>query len=182
MANVAGGPEYDAEMRGRDDIRDGELALPFNPAKTATDARLLFIGRVVSPWKQRADCPKNMAAARETGQAASLEIFEGFRAGLAGLEGFSHAIVLTWFDRAARDLIVQKPRHAPEAKGVFALRSPVRPNPVGLHVVRILRVDPVVGVVELEAIDALDGTPIVDLKPYFASVDSVADATRPVRT
>lgn len=159
--------------------RDGELALPFDPAVEAKDARLTFIGSVSSAWKERADCPKNMAAARQTGEPASIRLVGDFRAGLAGLAGFSHAIVLTWFDRAQRNLIVQKPRHATETKGVFALRSPVRPNPIGLHVVRLVDVDVETGLVRIDAIDALDGTPVLDLKPYFASIDAFAEAKRP---
>lgn len=157
--------------------REGEIALPFDPG-TGSDAAIVFIGRVHSAWRERADCPKNMVAARESGQRASLKVDEAYRPGLIGLERASHAIVLTWLDRSARNLIVQKPRHAGAPSGVFALRSPVRPNPVGLHICRILSVDHEQGVVELEAIDVLDKTPLVDIKPYFASTDSIPDAVR----
>lgn len=159
--------------------REGETALPFDPSETADDGRVLFIGRVRSPWKSREDCPKNMMAARETELGAAIEIDAAFRAGLHGLERVSHIIVLSWFDRAERNLIVQKPRHAAEAKGVFALRSPVRPNPIGLHVARLVGLDIEGGVLTLDAIDLLDGTPVVDIKPYFASTDAFPDAARP---
>ena len=182
--NVADGPENDVDVSGRSlltQARNGEQALNDDPGDAAGDAALAFIGHVRSPWHSRAECPKNVVAARETGQAASLHVDEPFRPGLAGLAGFSHAIVLTWFDRAQRNLIVQKPRHALEAKGVFALRSPVRPNPIGLHVVSVRSVDLASGVVAIDAIDVLDGTPVIDIKPYFASVDAVPEATRPTR-
>lgn len=159
--------------------RDGEVALAGDPATDADDARLAYIGRITSPWKLREDCPKNMNAARERGGTATVTVDEAYRAGLAGLAGFSHVIVLSWFEQAPRNLIVQKPRHASDAKGVFALRSPARPNPIGLHVARIVALDIDKGTIELDAIDALDGTPVIDLKPYFASVDAIADATRP---
>lgn len=159
--------------------RDGEVALPGDPATDADDARLAYIGRIASPWKLREDCPKNMNAARERGGGATVTVNAAYRAGLAGLAGFSHVVVLSWFEQAPRNLIVQKPRHASDAKGVFALRSPARPNPIGLHVARIVALDIDNGTVELDAIDALDGTPVIDLKPYFASVDAIADATRP---
>jgi len=159
--------------------REGEIELARDPAHDADDARLCFIGVVRSPWTERSACPKNMNAARETGLAATIEVTDAFRPGLAGLSGYSHAIVLTWFDRSERNLIVQKPRHASEAKGVFALRSPARPNPIGLHAVGLIEVDIETGVLKLEAIDALDGTPVVDIKPYFASTDAFPLATRP---
>ncbi|MCG6115440.1 MAG: tRNA (N6-threonylcarbamoyladenosine(37)-N6)-methyltransferase TrmO [Mesorhizobium sp.] len=157
--------------------REGEIALPFDPGATG-EAAIVFIGQVRSAWRERANCPKNMAAARETGQAASLHVDEPYRPGLIGLERASHAIVLTWLDRSARNLIMQKPRHANAPSGVFALRSPARPNPIGLHICRILSVDHEKGVVELDAVDVLDETPLVDIKPYFASTDSIPDAVR----
>ena len=162
-------------------IRDSEQRLPRDPAEMQADAHLIFIGRVRSPWTTREDCPKNMAAAREKGGGATVEIDPLYRPGLEGLEGFSDVAVLTWLDRSPRDLIVQKPRHASEARGVFALRSPARPNPVGLHIVRLLHVDSANGLLRLEAIDVLDGTPVVDVKPYYASTDAIPDATRPDR-
>ena len=156
--------------------RDGEVALPFDPAALPGDGSVVFIGRVRSPWTDRADCPKNMAAARETGRPASVEIDEAYRAGLAGLENVTHVVLLTWLDRAGRNLIVQKPRHAATVRGTFALRSPVRPNPIGLHVVRLAGLDLEAGVLRLEAIDVLDCTPVIDIKPYYASTDAVPDA------
>jgi tRNA-Thr(GGU) m(6)t(6)A37 methyltransferase TsaA len=156
--------------------REGEIALEFDPAEMTADASLIFIGRVRSPWTSRDDCPKNMAAARETARPARIELDPSYRPGLDGLARFSHAVLLTWLDRATRDLVVQKPRHADSARGVFALRSPVRPNPIGLHVVRVTGIDRENGVVEIDGIDLLDGTPVLDLKPYFVSTDAVPDA------
>ena len=157
--------------------REGEIELPFDPAETAADAKVTFIGRVRSPWTDRAVCPKNMAAARERGRPATVEVEAAYRDGLDGLENASHVVILTWLDRAPRNLLVQKPRHAETARGTFALRSPARPNPIGLHVARLLEIDVPGGVLHLEGIDVLDGTPLVDIKPYFASTDSIPDAT-----
>lgn len=162
--------------------RGGEELLEQDPAGQPPDGHVVFIGRVLSPWVERENCPRNMRAARETGQAASLLIDEPYRPGLAGLERVTHIHVLTWMHHAPRNLIVQKPRHATEAKGVFALRSPARPNPVGLHSAGLLSFDIETGRIELDAIDALDGTPIIDIKPYFPSVDVLADALMPDRS
>ena len=163
----------------RTEIRDGEIRMAQDPALLPGNAHVVFIGRVRSPWLERADCPKNMAAAREKGGGASVEIEAPYRTGLQGLERFSHVAVLTGLDRSRRDLIVQKPRHAERPSGVFALRSPARPNPVGLHIARLLSVDVDAGLLRLEAIDVLDDTPVIDVKPYFASTDAVPDAVRP---
>lgn len=163
------------------EMRGGEEVLQQDPAGLPPDGHVVFIGRVLSPWKERENCPKNMRSARETGQSASLLIDQLYRAGLAGLQRVSHVHVLTWMHHAPRNLIVQKPRHAAEAKGVFALRSPARPNPIGLHSVRLISFDIETGRMELDAIDALDGTPVIDIKPYFPSVDALADARMPDR-
>lgn len=156
--------------------REGEIPLETDPAQTAGDGAVVFIGRIASPWTERADCPKNMAAARERDRPARVLVDPAYRRGLQGLERASHIVILSWLDRSPRNLIVQKPRHAAEAKGVFGLRSPARPNPVGLHVVRLLRLDQEAGVLDIDAIDVLDGTPIIDLKPYLPSIDAFPDA------
>ncbi|MBX3580521.1 MAG: tRNA (N6-threonylcarbamoyladenosine(37)-N6)-methyltransferase TrmO [Rhizobiaceae bacterium] len=159
--------------------REGEVPLADDPSRMPGDAGIVFIGHIRSPWKTRQDCPKNMAAARATGQQATLEIEGPYRPGLEGLRGTSHVVVLSWLGHAARNLIVQKPRHATSAKGVFALRSPARPNPIGLHVAQVVALDEAAGLLTLDAIDVLDGTPVIDLKPYFASIDSFPDALPP---
>jgi len=157
--------------------RGGEIALDDDPALQPGDAHVLFVGTIRSQWTRREDCPKNMREARERGSPASVEIAPAYRRGLEGLEAASHIILLTWLHLAPRNLIVQKPRHASHPSGVFALRSPARPNPIGTHVARLLRLDAASGMLHLEGIDALDGTPVIDVKPYFASTDSVPDAT-----
>lgn len=157
--------------RAGTEVRPGERALDFDPANEPHPGGLVFIGKVQSPWTARQDCPKNMAAAHETGQPASIVIDAAYRDGLEGLEAYPDLVVLTWLDRAARNLIVQHPRHAPEPRGTFALRSPVRPNPIGLHVVRVTGIDRAAGLISLAAIDVLDGTPILDIKPYYQSTD-----------
>lgn len=159
------------------EAREGEQRLDQDPATMPADGGVVFIGRIASPWVTRESCPKNMRTARETGQPAVLTIDAPYRRGLQGLERASHVIVLSWLHHAPRNLIVQKPRHAAEAKGVFGLRSPARPNPIGLHVARLVGLDIATGRIDLDAIDVLDGTPVIDIKPYFASTDAIPEAT-----
>ena len=152
-------------------IREGEIAigLPDN-----FDAGLYFIGRIRTPWTRRDDCPKNANAARASGAVCTIELDERYAAGLTQAESCTHLLVLYWMDKARRDLMVQKPRHYGEPRGTFALRSPVRPNPIAASVVELRKIEgcrlSVVG------LDCLDGTPLLDLKPYFASTDAVPEA------
>jgi tRNA-Thr(GGU) m(6)t(6)A37 methyltransferase TsaA len=150
--------------------RPGEVALAFDPTRTADDARLRFIGRLRTPWS-RGHCPKNLREAREAGGTFRVEIDESFRPGLAGLAARQVVFLLYWTGSARRDLIVQSPAHRDGPTGVFALRSPARPNPIAVGVVRILAIDPGAGVVTVDALDAFDGTPVLDLKPWLTSID-----------
>ena len=158
-----------------DETRPGEIAAAIDPAEAAEDARLIFIGRVHSPWRERAACPKNLREARERGEPATIRIDPPWRAGLAGLDAGCHVVLLYWMDRARRDLIVQKPKHTEGPRGVFSLRSPIRPNPIALAVVRVLALDAAQGTLEIDAIDCLDGTPLLDVRPYIPSIDVAPD-------
>ena len=182
--DVAPGQQNDVVVKGWLAVfeqREGEVRLAEDPATMSPDGGVVFIGRIRSAWTKREDCPKNMAAARATGMQATIEIDPAYRPGLEGLAGTSHLAMLSWLNFAPRNLIVQKPRHATEPKGVFALRSPARPNPIGLHVVRPLAIDMAAGLITIDGIDVLDGTPVIDIKPYFASIDSFPDAVPPRR-
>ncbi len=149
-------------------IRDGEKAvkLPAQP-----DAGLYFIGRVHTPWQERKDCPKN---ARESEAVCTIEVDPAFVDGLKDVETCSHLVVLYWMDKAPRNLVLQVPGHYGVQHGTFALRSPARPNPVAMSVVKLLGVEG--NTLSVVGLDCLDGTPLIDLKPYFASTDSVPDA------
>src|SRR6266699_1826269 len=116
-------------------LREGEVAttLPEH-----FDASLYFIGRIRTPWTRREDCPKN---ARESETICTIEVDSRWAPGLRGLETASHVVVLYWMDKARRDLVLQAPRHYAEQRGTFALRSPVRPNPIAMSVVKLFRVD-----------------------------------------
>ncbi len=139
------------------------------------DAGLYFVGRIRTPWATTRDCPKNSRGRTDT--IASIELDPRFAAGLKDIGLFSHAIALYWLHQARRDLILQLPSHLTAPRGVFALRSPVRPNPIGLAAVEIVAVEN--NILRVKNIDCVDGTPLIDLKPYFASIDAVPDATRP---
>lgn len=151
--------------------RRGEIRASVDPAALPADAGLVFIGRAHTPWTERHDMPKNLRQARERGGGGRLEIDPPWRRGLKDLAAGDAVLVLTWFDRARRDLVVQAPRHRERPTGVFSLRSPVRPNPVGLHIVQLASCDAEAGLLEVDALDCLDGTPILDIKPWLASVD-----------
>src|SRR5450631_3875530 len=149
-------------------IRDGEVAIEL---PESFDASLYFIGRIRTPWKERKDCPKN---AGESDAVCTVELDERFRDALKDAETCSHLVLLYWMDKAPRNLVLQVPRRKNVQRGTFALRSPARPNPIAMSVVRLVGVEgPKLSVVGL---DCLDNTPLLDLKPYFASTDAVPDA------
>ena len=138
--------------------------------------RLVPIGRVRTPWRTPAECPRNTM---ETDEPATVEVDAPFRPGLASLDGVTHVILLYWLDRADRRRLVQTPRHDDRPHGTFALRSPNRPNPIGLAVADLLAVDVAAGRLDVRHVDCADGTPLLDIKPYFASTDSKPDAVVP---
>jgi tRNA-Thr(GGU) m(6)t(6)A37 methyltransferase TsaA len=149
-------------------IRDGEVAIDL-PAEI--DAGIYFIGRIHTPWKNRKDCPKN---ARESDAICTVELDERWAEGLKDVATCSHIILLYWMDKSPRNLVSQVPRHYGIPRGTFALRSPARPNPIAMSVVKLLGVAG--GTLSVAGLDCLDGTPLIDLKPYFASTDSVPEA------
>ena len=150
-----------------EDIREGEIAVAL---PDTFDAGVYFIGRIRTPWTRRDDCPKN---ARGSDAECTIELEARYAAALDGVAGCTHLVLLYFMDRARRDLLVQAPRHG-ERRGTFALRSPVRPNPIAMSVVRLVRIEGTT--LTVVGLDCLDGTPLIDIKPYFASVDSVPDA------
>jgi tRNA-Thr(GGU) m(6)t(6)A37 methyltransferase TsaA len=130
--------------------------------------RLRVIGWVRSPLVDLADAPKQ---GDEGGPIASLVFGTEFVEGLRDLRVGESILLFTWLDRASRDVLTLHPRDDPtrERTGVFSTRSPDRPNPIGLHRVTIVAIDgPTVTVSDLEAVD---GTPIVDVKPTLGPVD-----------
>lgn len=128
--------------------------------------RMRPIGVVRSPYAETARIPKGPGAKHEA--EGVLEILPAFEPGLTDIEGFSHLYVFWVFDRAAGYELVGTPPTDTRPHGVFATRSPRRPNPIGLTVVQLLRREGSRLVVR--GVDMLDGTPILDIKPYLTSV------------
>jgi tRNA-Thr(GGU) m(6)t(6)A37 methyltransferase TsaA len=116
-------------------------------------------------------------------QEARVRIFPEFCAGLKGITDFSHLIILYWIhmrdnEEDRRTLLVFPRRHVVNVEtGVFACRSPSRPNPIGLRVVELLKVEGCI--LTVKELDALEGSPIVDVKPYIPGADSIPNACVP---
>jgi tRNA (adenine37-N6)-methyltransferase len=125
------------------------------------------IGHVKSPYKNTKEIPKGLGAKHEA--EGILDIREEFEAGLADIEGFSHLFVIWVFDRSEEFSLTASPPSDNRSHGVFATRSPRRPNPIGLTVVELLGRDG--GALRIRGVDMLDGTPILDIKPYLSNVD-----------
>jgi tRNA-Thr(GGU) m(6)t(6)A37 methyltransferase TsaA len=149
-------------------IWDGEVAVELPPQY---DASLYYIGRSRTPWRERKDCPKN---ARESGAVCTIALDPRWADALKDVESCSHLVVLYWMDKSRRDIVLQVPRHYGVQRGTFALRSPARPNPIALSVVRLLGIEGTK--LNVVGLDCLDNTPLLDLKPYFASTDAVPEA------
>jgi tRNA-Thr(GGU) m(6)t(6)A37 methyltransferase TsaA len=125
------------------------------------------IGTVRSPLTDRATAPKQ---GHEGSPDAWLEFVPGVLEGLEDIRPGDRVIVLTWLDRARRDVLRTHPRDdlANPEVGVFSTRSPDRPNPIGLHLVEVLSSDG--GRLRVRNLEALDGTPVIDLKPVLPGV------------
>jgi tRNA-Thr(GGU) m(6)t(6)A37 methyltransferase TsaA len=137
-------------------IRPGEVAVELPPR---TDADIYFIGTIRTPWKTRQECPKRGAI---DGPICTIVFDERWREGLTGLAKHKRVQVLYWMHQSRRDLVLQTPFQRPTS-GTFALRSPVRPNPIASSMVELVAVDGLR--VQVRGLDCLDGTPLIDLKP-----------------
>lgn len=124
------------------------------------------IGHVRSPYTSTKEIPKGFGAKHEA--EGTLEILPEFEAGLADVEGFSHLFVIWLFDRSEGFELLGTPPIDNRPHGVFATRSPRRPNPIGLTVVELLRREG--AKLRVRGLDMLDGTPILDIKPYLSSI------------
>jgi len=124
------------------------------------------IGFVSSPFEDTAEIPKGLGAKHEADGV--LNILPEFELGLTDIEGFSHLIVIWAFDRAQGFELLGTPPSDNRPHGVFATRSPKRPNPIGLTTVELLRREG--RLLHVRGVDMLDGTPVLDIKPYLSSI------------
>jgi len=139
------------------EIREGELAVEM--PKT-TNAGLVFIGRIRTPWTSRLETPRQ---GRHDGPVCRLEIFEPWVPALKGVDFYSNLEVIYWLHLSRRDLVLQSPKNNKSTRGTFSLRSPVRPNPIGTSTVKLVGIEG--NVVLVRGLDCLDETPLLDIKP-----------------
>jgi tRNA-Thr(GGU) m(6)t(6)A37 methyltransferase TsaA len=130
------------------------------------------IGIVHSPFIAPSGTPIQPAAAKDV--TATIEIFRAYRDGLKDLDGFSHLFLLCHMHLAKQGAMQVIPFLDKQFRGIFATRSPGRPNAIGLSIVRLERIED--GILTVRDIDLLDKTPVLDIKPYIPVFDSVADA------
>ena len=141
----------------QDATRDGELEVQL---PDRTDATLVFIGRIRTPFRTRDDCPRQGS---HEGPVCRIEIEERWRPALKGLEAYETVEVIYWLHEARRDLAQQSPKADGQTTGTFALRSPLRPNPIATSLVKLVAVEP--DAILVRGLDCMDGTPLLDIKP-----------------
>ncbi len=138
-------------------LREGEVTVE---KPKANDAGLVFIGRIRTPWTSREDTPRQ---GRHDGPVCRLEIFEPWVPALKGVDFYSNLEVIYWLHRSRRDLVLQSPKDNRSTRGTFSLRSPVRPNPIGTSIVKLVKLEG--NTVFVRGLDCLDETPLLDIKP-----------------
>jgi len=143
---------------------------------TATAFTVRPIGYVRSAYSHLEDVPHPHSA--WTDDVCRIRLLRRHAGGLGGLEGYSHIIVLFWVHRS-HGWKMPKHHHKPPHVKVFATRMPVRPNSIGLSAVELLEFSPDEGELVVRGLDALDGTPVLDIKPYIPNFDSRPDARLP---
>jgi len=125
------------------------------------------IGVIHSPFKEAKGTPIQSAGAK--GIDGTVEVFPEYTKGLKDVDGFSHLILIYHFHLSQESSLEAKPYMDNETRGIFAMRSPNRPNPIGISVVRLVKVED--NVLHIQDIDLVDGTPLLDIKPYVPEFD-----------
>jgi len=153
-------------------VGNARFVFPLIPAEDLPNAiRFAPIGYFHTPFTPDTGAPRQAGLSTET--ECEIRIDAPYRSGLKDLEKFEYIIVLYYFDLTRTWSPSISPPESGHRFGLFATRSPKRPNPIGLSVIRITKVDIPTGVITLAGGDAFDGTPVLDIKPYLPSVDRV---------
>jgi tRNA-Thr(GGU) m(6)t(6)A37 methyltransferase TsaA len=128
---------------------------------------LKMIGRIHTPFREAAGTPVQSSMAQDC--HGTIEVFPEYAQGLADLEGFERIWLVYWFDRAITERLTVKPYLHDKSHGIFATRAPCRPNPLGMSSVKLIDVKG--NILEVTDVDILDGTPLLDIKPYCSRFD-----------
>jgi tRNA-Thr(GGU) m(6)t(6)A37 methyltransferase TsaA len=132
----------------------------------AADIKLKQIGVIHSPYKEIGECPNQAYKSKEM---AEIEVFAEYKDGLADIDGFSHIIILYLFHQSKGYSVKVRPFYDSRMRGLFATRAPRRPNPIGISVVRLIERKG--NVLKVKGIDVINGTPLIDIKPYIPEFD-----------
>lgn len=125
------------------------------------------IGIVHSPFREPHGTPIQSIAAQ--GHEGTVEVFQEYSGGLADLDGFSHIILVCDFHLAKNPSLKVKPFLDDQTRGVFATRAPSRPNPIGISIVKLMSIEK--NILYIDGLDIVDGTPLLDIKPYVPVID-----------
>ena len=155
-------------MVRENEVRRGEVLVE-RAAAAVFGAQLEFIGTIHTPWTSRLMCPRQ---GRPDGPICEIEIFAPWVPALAGIAQYPRLEVLYWLHHSRRDLVLQSPASNGDLRGTFALRTPVRPNPIGTSIAEVISVDG--AILKVRGLDCLDGTPLVDMKPDRALFTPIA--------
>jgi tRNA (adenine37-N6)-methyltransferase len=153
-------------MVRENELRSSEVAVRPPPP---TDAGLTYIGRIRTPWTSRMATPRQ---GRLDGPVCRIEIFPPWVPALEGIERYGAIEVIYWLHLSRRDLVLQSPANDGSVRGTFSLRSPVRPNPIGTSIARLVGIEG--AIVLVRGLDCLDETPLLDLKPDRAGFTPIA--------
>ena len=156
-------------MTPEDEIRRGEWVADWSGR---TDAGLIYVGRIETPWHHTAECPRH---GRLDGPLCRIEVFDPWTPALRDLADGALLEVLYWLHLSRRDVLLQSPRDDGTTRSVFSIRSPLRPNPIGTSIARLERRQG--SVLFVRGLDCLDGTPLLDLKPERSEFVPLAPPT-----
>jgi tRNA-Thr(GGU) m(6)t(6)A37 methyltransferase TsaA len=129
------------------------------------------IGRISSPFKAKFGVPRQAVGALDT--RARIQVFDEFSEGLKDLDGFSHIVVIFHLHLVTSPSLTAHPPWDGKEHGVFATRSPYRPNPIGISIARLEHIDR--NVLHISGVDMIDGTPVLDIKPYIPELNPAGD-------